>query len=433
MKLDRRSFLTVIGGSLAATTVTACAGTGGGATPAQKGEEGVIKFWSNHPGKSKDLEQKLIDAFVAANPGVKVELIDGGGSYEELAQKFNAALSGGQLPDVIVASDVTWFNFALNKAITPLDELWKSEGIKSDDYVDTLRDDYLFNGKHYAMPYSRSTCLMYYNKDMWAKAGLPDQGPQTWAEFDQFATKLQAANPNVAPLGIPDGSNYLDWYFQGMIWTFGGKYSDKWDMKFTTPESIEAGKFLQSMSKSKKIKISKDAANEFGTGLVAGLLESTGSLGGLKKSAKVNFGTAYLPGPKPGCPTGGAGLAIPANISDSRKKLAVKFIEFMTNPQNTSTFTQATGYMPVRKSALEDPSEKKYLESEPRAMTAIKQLQENTAPQDYARVFVQGGGKRIGEGLDKITTGGQDVNTVFAALAEETKKVIERDIKPKLG
>ncbi|GAB3623856.1 ABC transporter substrate-binding protein [Mariniluteicoccus endophyticus] len=432
MKIDRRHFLTLAGGAVTAATVTACAGTGGSPAPAQKGEAGVIKFWSNHPGKSKDLEQKLIDAFVAANPGTKVELVDGGANYEELAQKFNAALTGGDLPDVIVASDVTWFNFALNKAITPLDDLWKSEGIKSDDYVDTLRDDYLFNGKHYAMPYSRSTCLMYYNKDMWAKAGLGDQGPKTWQEFDQFAAKLQAAEPNVAPLGIPDGSNYLDWYFQGMIWTFGGKYSDKWDMRFTTPESIEAGKFLQSMTQAKKIKISKDSVNEFATGLNAALLESTGSLGGLKKTAKVNFGTAYLPGPKPGCPTGGAGLAIPANISDERKKLAVKFIEFMTNPANTSTFTQATGYMPVRKSALEDPSEKKYLDSEPRAMTAIKQLAENTAPQDYARVFVQGGGKRIGEGLDKITTGGQDVAAVFKALADETQKIIERDIKPKL-
>lgn len=432
MKLDRRNFLTMAGGALAATTVTACAGTGGAPAPAKKGEEGVIKFWSNHPGKSKDVEQKIIDAFVAANPGTKVELVDGGASYEELAQKFNAALTGGDLPDVIVASDVTWFNFALNKAITPLDDLWKTEGIKSEDYVDTLREDYVYNGKHYAMPYSRSTCLMYYNKDMWAKAGLPDQGPSTWQEFDQFATKLAQANPNVAPLGVPNGANYLDWYFQGMIWALGGKYSDKWEPRFTTPGSIEAGKFLQSMVKANKIKTSKDPVNEFATGLSASLLESTGSLGGLKKTAKVNFGTAYLPGPKPGCPTGGAGLAIPANISDARKKLAVKFVGFMTNAQNTATFSQATGYMPVRKSALEDPSEKQYLQSEPRAMTAIKQLAENTAPQDYARVFVPGGAKRIGEALDKITTGGQDVQQVFQALSDETAKAYERDIKPKL-
>lgn len=161
MQINRRHFLTLAGGIAATATLTSCAGTGGAAAP-QSGEEGLIKFWSNHPGKSKEIEQKLIDAFVAANPGTKVELVDGGANYEELAQKFNAALTGGDLPDVIVASDVTWFNFALNKAITPLDELWTKVGVKSDDYVDTLREDYALNGKHYAMPYSRSTCLMYY-------------------------------------------------------------------------------------------------------------------------------------------------------------------------------------------------------------------------------------------------------------------------------
>ncbi|OYO17234.1 ABC transporter substrate-binding protein [Enemella dayhoffiae] len=430
MQINRRNFLTLAGGVAAATTLTSCAGTG--SAPVQKGEEGVIKFWSNHPGKSKEIEQKLIDAFVAANPGTKVELVDAGANYEEVAQKFNAALTGGDLPDVLVASDVTWFNFALNKAITPLDELWSQVGVKADDYIDTLREDYTFNGKHYAMPYARSTCLFYYNKDMWAKAGLEDRGPTTWQEFDQFASKLQQANGNVAPLTVSNGTNYLDWYFQGMIWTFGGKYSDKWDMKFSSPQSLEAGKFLASMSKANKIKVTKDPTNEFGTGLSAALLESTGSLGGLIKQAKVNFGTAYLPGPKPGCPTGGAGLAVPANISDERKKLAVKFIDFITNAQNTATFTQATGYMPVRKSAMQDPSEQKYLQGEPRAMTAIKQLQENTGPQDYARVFVPGGGRRIGEGLDKITTGGQDVAAVFAQLDEDSRKTYERDIKPKL-
>mgnify|MGYP002653045258 CR=1 FL=1 len=91
---------------------------------------------------------------------------------------------------------------------------------------------------------------------------------------------------------------------------------------------------------------------------------------------------------------GGAGLAIPNGISDERKLTAAKFIDFMTNTDNTITFTQATGYMPVRKDAMEKPEEKKFLEENPNAMTAIKQLNENTQPQDAARVFVSGGGQR---------------------------------------
>ena len=123
---------------------------------------------------------------------------------------------------------------------------------------------------------------------------------------------------------------------------------------------------------------------------------------------------------------------MPNGISDERKANAVKFIDFMTNTKNTIKFSQKTGYMPVRKDALEDPEEKKFLEENPNAETAIKQLNENTKSQDYARVFVSGGGQRIGGALDRITVGGQDVEQTFADLQKETQGVIDRDIKPKL-
>ena len=110
----------------------------------------------------------------------------------------------------------------------------------------------------------------------------------------------------------------------------------------------------------------------------------------------------------------------------------MKFIDFITNTENTIKFSQATGYMPVRKDALEDPEEKKFLEENPNAETAIKQLNENTKPQDYARVFVPGGGQRIGGVLDRITVGGQDVEQAFEDLQKETQDVIDRDITPKL-
>lgn len=116
------------------------------------------------------------------------------------------------------------------------------------------------------------------------------------------------------------------------------------------------------------------------------------------------------------------------NISSTR---AAKFIDFMTNTENTITFTQETGYMPVRTDAADNPEQKKYMEENPNATTAIKQLEENTKSQDYARVFVNGGGQKIGGTLDKIVAG-QDVEKTFKALQEDLQKVIDRDIKPNL-
>ena len=418
---------------IAALALTACAGTGGGeSAEGGEGSADKIVFWSNHPGSSKPIEEEIIADWNEQNPDLPVELVDAGANYEEVAQKFNAALAGGELPDVIVASDVNWFNFALNENFAPMGPLWESQEVDSEDLVDTLRDDYEFQDEHWAMPYARSTNLMYVNDGIFEQAGLPAEGFETWQDFAEAAPALKEVTGDDPVLVVPDGSTYLDWYFQGMIWTFGGAYSKDWTATFTDPASIEAGEFLQDMVQEGYIEISNDPTNTFAVGSAAALLESTGQLGGLTETATMDFTTVYLPGPRPGAATGGAGLAIPAGISQERQENAVRFIDFMTSTENTVRFSQATGYMPVRKSAMDHPEQAAYLEENPNAMTAIEQLNENTQPQDAARVFVQGGGARIGGALDEITTGGADVTEVFTRLQEETQEIIDRDITPKL-
>ena len=175
------------------------------------------------------------------------------------------------------------------------------------------------------------------------------------------------------PLQLADGSNYLDWYFQNMAWSMGGQLSKEWTATASDPKTIAAGTFLQDLAKNKWVKFSKSPDAEFSAGVAACALQSTGTLGGITKNAKFEFGTAFLPGDG-ACPTGGAGVAIPAGLSDERKKNAVKFIEYLTNVESTVTVTQATGYLPVRKSALHNDAEKAFLEKNPvtKQMDAVK-------------------------------------------------------------
>ncbi|WP_433600274.1 ABC transporter substrate-binding protein [Nocardia sp. CA-135953] len=432
--LSRRGFIGLAGALAAGTALTACAGSGGGGK--QSGDANTITFWSNHPGTSKELEAELINRFQAKYPDLKVDLVDAGKNYEEVSQKFNAALSGGELPDVVVLSDVWWFNYALNGTIEPLDSHFADAGVKLDDYVDSLAADYVFNGKHYALPYARSTPLFYYNKDVWAKAGLPDRGPQSWPEFDEWGPKIQSVvGDGKLAHGWGDAKNYLAWTFQGPNWTFGGAYSDQWTLKFTDPKTIAAGQFLRDMIHTKKYAgIKPQIAVDFGTGVIASTIASTGDLRGIQKNAegKLQFGTAFLPHPNgPGVTTGGAGLAIPSRISDQRKVNALKFIEFITNAANTAYFSQGTGYMPVRKSAVTDPSEVDFLAKNPNAKVAIEQLAV-TKSQDYARVFVPGGDQIIGTGLEQIGLQNADPATAFANVASQLQTIVDRQITPKL-
>ena len=179
--------------------------------------------------------------------------------------------------------------------------------------------------------------------------------------------------------------------------------------------------------------VSNDIANDFAAGILASTIASTGDLSTITKGAGFEFGTAFLPATDgtPGCPTGGAGLAIPAKISDERKINALKFIDFITNGANTAYFSQKTGYMPVRKSAQQDASEIAFLEANPNAKTAVDQLAK-TRSQDYARVFVPGGDKIIGTGLEQIALQNADVATTFASVSDQLQQIIDRQITPKL-
>lgn len=439
-QFTRRNFLALMGLSGASVTLAACAGTSSttadsGTTSDSPSGTTTLTWWSNHPGKSKDVELELIKRFEAENPDVKINLVDGGKNYEELAQKFNAALTGTDLPDIVVLSDVWWFNFALNKQIAPVNELAEKAGIDTSSYVTSLYEDYHLGDSYYAMPFARSTPLFYYNKDEWSKAGLPDRGPETWAEMDEWGKKIQAnLDGNKKAHAWGNATDYLAWTFEGPMWTLGGAYSNEWDLKFNDPATIKAVEWLKSTAGDNGYAVvSNNIAQDFAAGIAASAICSTGDLSGILQDATFEVGTAALPNPlgTGGCPTGGAGLAIPASISEERKLAAVKFIDFITNTTNTGYWSREVGYMPVRSNASEDTEQKKFLEENPNYQTAIDQLP-HTRSQDYARVFIPGADTRIGGAFEKILIQGADVNETMNELQKDVQAIYDVQIKPNL-
>ncbi|BDN81671.1 hypothetical protein YM3MPS_18750 [Mycobacterium pseudoshottsii] len=164
------------------------------------------------------------------------------------------------------------------------------------DYVDTLLADYEFNGRHYALPYARSTPLFYYNKAVWQRAGLPDRGPNSWQEFDDWGPRLQRVVDERQWAHGWANAELISWTFQGVNWTFDGSYSDLWTLRFTDPDTIAAGNFYRDSIHTKRYAaVANNIANEFATGIMASAVASTGSLTGITQMAKFDFGAAPVP------------------------------------------------------------------------------------------------------------------------------------------
>lgn len=442
--INRRQMLqlaAMFGGTAA---LAACGGpsigTGGGAvqstsatdwknvTPAKE-----ITWWSNHPGASKPVEEELIKRFEKENPDIKVKLVTAGANYDEIAQKFQAASGTNNIPDLVIASDVWWFRYMINGQILPVDELAKQLEFDTEDFNTTLYDDYKFKDSHWAVPYARSTPLFYYNKSVWKEAGLPDRAPETWEEFDEWAPKIAAAD--VTPLGLGKGASWAAWWFYNFLWGRGGQYSDEWTVTLDTPEAIDAAKQLQAMLFEKKTAViaASDNVADFGAGLTGCTIGSTGSLKGLLEAAKFDVGTGFLPkGPKgSACPTGGTGLAIPADRTPEQQLAAAMFLKFITNSENTAYFSSNTGYMPVRTSARDGETMAEVYKERPQFRTAVDQL-ETTRVQDWARVFVPGGDKELTTALEKIMLQKADPAKAFEAATTSIEKSYKQNVEPYL-
>jgi len=446
ISLDRRHFLALSGASVGALALGACSGPNtSGSTAASSAANGTdwskvtpaseITFWSNHPGKSADIEAQLIDAYHKSQSETKVTLVTAGATYEDVAQKFQTAQQGGQLPHVVVFSDVWWFRYFLNDSIINLDGVLSFLKVDTSDYVDGLYKDYAYNKLQWAMPYARSTPIFYYNKAMWAAAGLEDRAPKTWQEFATWAPKLKAANPGLQVAHMyAAAADYDSWTLQNKIWGEGGALSNEWTITCDSADVVRTLQFTQdSVYKDKWAGVSaKDVSADFSAGAAASYVGSTGSLVGVLKTAKFDVGVGFLPGGSKAtdmvCPTGGAGLGIPKAITPEQQLAAAKFLAFLTLPENTAAFASATGYLPVRKSSDMSAMYAKV----PQAKTAVEQLS-HTRAQDYARVFLPGGDREIAIANSDILTQQANITDRLAKLKTTLTGIYTSDVKPKLS
>lgn len=435
-KINRRTLLTGVAGAGAAAAIAPMSKRSTFAAPAVIQETGStidVLYWGSFSDALGRAEQAIVEMFNESQQDVRVEY-QFQGNYEETAQKLTAALQARQAPDVSLLSDVWWFKFYLNNTLAPLSDFIAANGIDTADYVESLYNEGIRDGVSYWLPMARSTPLFYYNKEAYAEVGL-DAAPENWADLVAVAQELVQKDGDTvtrSAFAHPNSASYIAWLFQGVIWQYEGSYSDPdFTIRINEPNGVEAGEFYRSSVVDGWATTPADPETDFSNGLTASIMASTGSLRGLTETIgdTFEFGTAFLPEAKTfGCCTGGAGLAILAGSPPEKQEAAFKFIEYVTSPEGTTFWSQNTGYMPVRKSAIESEEMQAFFGENPNFKTAVDQLP-LTKPQDAARVFIPNGDQIIGSGLERITVNREEAQPVFddvaATLTEEAQPVLE--------
>lgn len=385
-----------------------------------QGSNVELVFWTAFgSGANGDAQTKLVEDFNALDNGITVAST-AYASYEEVANAVLTGLESGDVPHIAILSDVWWFSFYLRQALADLTPYVDTP----EDYVESLYVEYARNGGQYGVPFARSTPLFYYNTDAFEAAGVDPAVLGKWSDFAEVAPSLVAGDVAYS-FAFGNAASYGAWTMHGPVWAFGGRYSDEeFNIMVNEAEAVETGEFMRNMILEGGAGAVAAPTDDFVAGTVATMIASTGSLGGVTQNSVVPFATAMLPEEiQFGCPTGGSGLSVIAGASDEQIAAAAEFLTFSTNTENTAAWSQATGYMPVRTSAVESEAYQAFLAENPNNQVAIEQLPK-TQPQDSARVFIPNGDQELGRAWEQILVNNTEAQVAFdevAAILEEEK------------
>lgn len=329
----------------------------------------------------------MVSDFNRIHPGMHVTPIFAGGYYDTMT-KAQTAVMAGSPPDVAVLLSTDLYTLLDLNAIIPLDAFIQQAGggrFRADFF-----DAFWLNSRTatttYSIPFQRSTIVLYYNRDAFQRAGLdPNKPPTNWTELEQDAQKLTAhdAGGTVTQwgVGIPT-SGFTYWLFQGFAAEAGQARManpEGTDTYFDTPATRRALQYwlrLADLRVEPRGIVSWDTLpTEFVAGRYAMIYHSTGSLTFIRSNASFKFGTAFMPADRRyGTPTGGGNLYIFRGIPPERQRAAWEFVQWMTAPQQAARWSQASGYVAVRKSAFNVKLYKDYTDGFPQALTARDQL-----------------------------------------------------------
>ena len=197
---------------------------GGGECPA--GVDGTaIEMWSPFTGPDGDEMTALAERFSAENPcGITVTHV----AQPEYAQKLEAAAAASSLPAMTAVHIVRVAQLAARNVLKPIGPEAMSvlgEDLASDFPAD-LWGPGEYKGQRYAIPLDVHPLIMFYNKDLFAAAGIEEPGVEPWTreEFEDALAKLEESGVTPLSLGTAFQGAAL---FQALIRQYGGSLTDE--------------------------------------------------------------------------------------------------------------------------------------------------------------------------------------------------------------
>ena len=305
-------------------------------------------------------------------------------TWQNGLEKITLAFASKKVPDLLELGSTWVTRFAEREVLRDITE-----------DVKPFKDEFIFwepatyKGRIYGVPWVLGSRVLFYNKDLFMKAGLdPDRPPKTWNDLLKAAMKINDLGSDIYGFGIGAGEKHILYKkFLPFVWSNGGKIFNK-EMNeciLNSPQTKKALEFYLRLAKY-GLREKQDILDKtFKMGKLGMQISGAWNLERIPKEVpKLNFGVALIPVPKAGMKSvsfsGGEILVFPKRSNNFNK--AFKLARYLIKEKQVLVLTsKLKSVFPATKEAEKDI----YFRNYPKQKVFIKQNKTSKHPPSHPK------------------------------------------------
>jgi multiple sugar transport system substrate-binding protein len=387
----------------------------------------TIRFWGM--GREGEVVQDLVPDFEREHPDIHVivQQVPWSAAHEKLVTGF----VGRSTPDVSQLGN-TWVpEFTALKALEPLRPwLASSSALDSSRYFPGIWDTNVIDGQPYGLPWYVDTRVLFYRKDVLAKAGYTTM-PTTWSEW---RTALRAMKKVVGEKNYPIFLPLNEWNPPVIFAMQAGSplLKENATRAAFTDSSYKRGfdfylsLFHEGLAPPVGNNEVANVYQEFGRGYLNMWITGPWNLGEMRNRLPAerqnDWATAPLPGPD-GAESGvslAGGSSLVLYKDSPHKREAWAFIEYLSRPEVQLKFWKLTGDLPGRVEAWRDTA----LMADPNMHAFQQQLEHVVATPktaEWEQIAI-----RLQDQVERVVRGSVSPDSAMSALSREVDLMLEK-------
>ena len=189
----------------------------------------------------------VIAGFNEKYPNITVQITKS--PFKDFFTRLQTQASGDNLPDAFMMNGPNFQLYASNGIIVPFDRAVEDGELDFSNYPEAMAELYTYDGTPYAVPTSYDSIGLWYNEDLFEKAGVEVPTDEwTWEDLHEAAQEISEALKDEGVYGFAGGA-YNQELFYNLIFQAGGAVlnEDATEAQYSSPGSREALQFLRDM------------------------------------------------------------------------------------------------------------------------------------------------------------------------------------------